>query len=117
MYPKGIKPRQPKWVTTTNTQAYLPKQATSVPNLVLAGAHTEAAADVWSIEGAVESGRFAAKVIEPGVTVLPQYKPLWLRALDAADDACFKVGAPHILNVLVGLLFASAILAALRMLL
>jgi len=31
---------QPKWVTTTNTQPYLPRQITPVPNLLLAGAHT-----------------------------------------------------------------------------
>lgn len=112
--PTGIKPRQPKWVTTTNTQPCLPKQATSVPNLVLAGAHTETAADVWSIEGAVESGRLAAKAIEPSVKVFPEYKPLWLRFLAAVDDAAFKVGAPHILILLAGLSIAIAILAGLR---
>jgi hypothetical protein len=97
--PSGIKPYQPKWVTTTRTQPCQPKQATSVPNLVLAGAHTETAADVWSVEGAVESGRLAAQAIEPGVKVLAQYKPIWLRAISAVDDMCFKFGASHILDL------------------
>lgn len=115
--PTGLKPYQPKGVTTTNTPPYQPKQATSVPNLVLAGAHTETAADVWSIEGAVESERLAAKAIEPRVELFRQYKPLWLRFLAAVDDAAFKVGAPHILILLAGFSIAIAILAGLRIML
>jgi hypothetical protein len=72
--PDGIRPGQPKWVTTTNTQQWLPRQSTPVSNLFLAGAHTRTEADVWSIEGAVESGRRAARHIDPRVLVLPQHK-------------------------------------------
>ena len=116
--PDGIRPRQPKWVNTTNTQPYQPTQATPVPNLVLAGAHTKTEADVWSIEGAVESGRRAARVIEPSVKVIPQYKPVWLRLISAVDNACFAIGAPHVLDLfLIGCAIALAsviTLAALR---
>ena len=98
--PSGIGTHQPKWVTTTHTQAYLPNQATSIPNLLLAGAHTRTDADVWSIEGAVESGRRAAQAIEPSVRVIPQYKPFWLRAISSIDDACFRVGLPHVIDLL-----------------
>ena len=72
---------QPKWVTTTHTQPYQPPQLTSVPNLFLAGSHTNTEVDVWSIEGAVESGRRAARGIDRRVRVLPQYTPWWLRML------------------------------------
>lgn len=99
--PKGIKPKQPKWVNTINTQPYLPSQATPVPNLVLAGAHTKTTTDLWSIEAAVESGRLAVKVIEPGTKVISQYKPLFFRIISSIDDICFAVGAPHILDILV----------------
>lgn len=95
----GIQPRQPKWVTTTNTQAFLPAQLTPVPNLVLAGAHTRTEADVWSVEGAVESGRRAARVLDPDVEVLPQYLPPLLRAFGAVDDVLYRIGAPHVLVV------------------
>jgi hypothetical protein len=98
--PEGIQHNQPKWVTTTNTQQHLPTQSTPVPNLVLAGAHTRTQADVWSIEGAVESGRRAAQVLAPDVRVIPQYNPRWLRVVSAVDDLCFALGAPHILDVL-----------------
>jgi hypothetical protein len=109
--PTGIRPAQPKWVTTTNTQPYQPTQATPVPNLVLAGAHTKTAADVWSIEGAVESGRRAAQVFAPSVKVIPQYKPLWLRAISALDDVCYAIGAPHVLDL--SILAIGVLLAAL----
>lgn len=95
-----IKPVQPKWVTTMTTQAFLPNQETSISNLLLAGAHTKTEADVWSIEGAVESGRRAAKTIDSRVHVLSQYNPLWLRVISAIDDVCFILGAPHILDIL-----------------
>ena len=78
--PDGIEHRQPKWANTTRTQRWLPPQRTSLPNLALAGAHTRTEADVWSIEAAVESGRRAAQVFEPGVAVLPQYRPRLVRA-------------------------------------
>ncbi len=110
----GIQPRQPKWVTTTNTQAFLPSQRTPVPNLVLAGAHTRTNADVWSVEAAVESGRRAARVLEPDIEVLPQYLPPLLRAFGAVDDVLYRIGAPHVLVVTGLVLFsiASVIVAA-----
>ena len=98
--PDGIEHRQPKWVNTTRTQRWLPSQRTSLPNLALAGAHTRTEADVWSIEAAVESGRRAAQVFEPGVAVLPQYRPRLLRALGRLDDELFRRGGPHVLPVL-----------------
>ncbi len=104
--PDGITSAKPKWVNTTKTQPNQPTQATPVPNLVLAGAHTRTEADVWSIEGAVESGRRAARAIEPSVKVLPQYVSPCLRVIHAVDNACFAIGAPHVFDLL---LFAGAI--------
>lgn len=98
--PEGIKPKQPKWVTSTNTQSYRPTQATPIVNLLLAGAHTKTDADIWSIEGAVESGRHAAQLIEPDVTLIPEYKPWWLKTVAVIDDFCFKIGLPHILDLI-----------------
>ena len=112
--PEGIKPLQPKWVTTTNTQPFLPSQTTPVPNLFLAGAHTRTQADVWSIEGAVESGRRAAKGIDSRVKVIPQYKPRWLCWISWVDDVCFRLGAPHILDISLALLLLLAVIAVAR---
>jgi uncharacterized protein with NAD-binding domain and iron-sulfur cluster len=97
--PDGIRPEQPKWVTTTHTEPFRPKQVTSFPNLLLAGAHTQTTVDVWSIEGAVESGRLAVRALEPAVPVLSQHRPVWLRLLGAVDDVFFAMGAPHVLDL------------------
>jgi hypothetical protein len=111
--PEGIQPVHPKWVTTTHTQAYLPSQITSIPNLFLAGAHTRTVADVWSIEGAVESGRLAAKGIDPRVRVIGEYKPPWMQFLNILDDACFGIGVPHVLDLFLGALVIVVIVIAL----
>ena len=95
---EGISPLQPKWVTTTNTQAYLPTQKTPVLNLFLAGAHTKTQAQVWSIEGAVESGRRAAKAIDNRVIVIDQYFPFWIKCLATVDDILYSIRAPQILD-------------------
>lgn len=115
--PNGIVPAQPKWVTTTNTRPHRPDQATSIPNLVLAGAHTRTEADIWSIEGAVESGRRAAKVYEPDVVVKGQHKPVLFRTLALLDDGLHALHLPHVLQVigaLVGLALARAAARGLR---
>ncbi len=94
----GIKPLQSKWVNTTNTQAYLPAQKTPVLNLFLAGAHTQTQAQVWSIEGAVESGRRAAKAIDDRVEVLDQYQPVWIKILSKIDDILYTIKMPQLID-------------------
>ncbi len=108
--PNGIQPKQPKWVMSTTTQPFLPTQATPVPNLLLAGAHTKTHTEIWSIEAAVESGRRAAQVIEPSVKVIPEYKPIALRAIGALDDLCYAIGLPHIVDVTLVAIVAVALL-------
>lgn len=97
--PQGLRHDQRKWVNSTTTQAFQPGQVTSVPNLFLAGAHTRTSADVWSIEAAVESGRRAARGIDPQVPVLEQFTPPWLKFLADLDDLCYRFGAPHLLDL------------------
>ena len=106
---EGIKSLQPKWVNSTNTQAYLPAQKTPVSNLFLAGAHTKTQAQVWSIEGAVESGRRAAKAIDGRVEVLDQYRPLWIKTLSKIDDILYSIKAPQLIDIII----ISLIMAAL----
>jgi uncharacterized protein with NAD-binding domain and iron-sulfur cluster len=64
----------------------------------LAGAHTKTQAQVWSIEGAVESGRRAAKAIDGRVKVLDQYLPPWISALSRIDDILFSIKAPQLVD-------------------
>jgi uncharacterized protein with NAD-binding domain and iron-sulfur cluster len=97
-----LRSKQDKWVNTSLNQPYLPAQRTNYATIHLAGAHTRTEADVWSIEAAVESGRRAARRIDPEVQVLPQYRPLWLRTIGWLDNFCYRAHLPHILDLLLG---------------
>lgn len=101
---EGISSYQPKWVTSTTTQHSVPPQATPLANLFLAGSHTRTQAHVWSIEGAVESGRRAAKAINSRVTVIDQYIPRWVRMISKIDDLFYAVKAPHVIDLIIVLL-------------
>jgi hypothetical protein len=106
---EGIKSLQPKWVNSTDTQAYLPSQRTPVSNLFLAGAHTKTQAQVWSIEGAVESGRRAAKAIDDRVKVLDQYQPLWIMIMSKIDDLLYALKAPQLIDSVLLVLILSSL--------
>lgn len=108
----GIKPVQPKWVTSTQTQPHLPSQKTSIPNLLLAGAHTKTQADIWSIEGAVESGRRAAKIIDPGVKVIDQHKAVVLKVLSSLDNRLYRLRLPQLVDVIAITLYTAAVIYA-----
>lgn len=99
----GIEGAQPKWVNSATTQPHLPDQKTPLPNLFLAGAHTRTSADLWSIEAAVESGRRAAKAIDPRVPVIEQQMPWWVRAAQRVDDALYAAKGPHVIDVALAL--------------
>lgn len=105
----GIKSPQPKWVTTTHTQAFIPNQSTPVANLFLAGAHTRTQAHVWSIEGAVESGRRAARAVDGRVTVLEQPKPFWADRLSSIDDLLYTLKAPQLLDTTILVFFIGSL--------
>ncbi|MDZ4774596.1 MAG: FAD-dependent oxidoreductase [Planctomycetota bacterium] len=99
-----VRSAQPKWVNSTSTEPNLPDQTTAVANLFLAGAHTRTEAQVWSIEGAVESGRRAAKAIDDRVQVLGQERPWWVVLTATCDDALYAIGAPQLIDSLLLLL-------------
>lgn len=112
--PHGLNGGPPKWVNTVHTQPHQPEQSTSLANLFLAGAHTRTSADVWSIEAAVESGRLAARGIDPRVRVLHQYRPWLLRVLGNLDDRLYELGLPHLLDLSVLLLASLVLMTMLR---
>ena len=102
---EGVKYAQPKWVNNTSNQEFVPQQKTSLPNLILSGAHTQTEADVWSIEGAVESGRRAGRVIDTRVSLVNQSLQKWTIILGKIDDVLFYFKMPQILDFIILLIF------------
>jgi len=109
---------QPKWVTSTNTQAFLPTAKTSISNLILAGSHTRTGADLWSMEGAAESGKRAAFLLKEssvGRTVIPQYKPVLLRCMCLVDNVLYSVNLPNIIDVILAVFLVCATLGVIQL--
>jgi uncharacterized protein with NAD-binding domain and iron-sulfur cluster len=92
---------EPKWVNSVGSRMHHPKAETSYPNLFLSGSHVETNADLWSMEGACESGRRAADKISGHDTVIKQQENISLKVLKCADDALYTIGLPNILTVLI----------------
>jgi hypothetical protein len=58
--------------------------------------HTAVKANVWSIEGAVESGRRAANLIDQRVKVIDQHRPGWLYLFARIDNILYKLKGPTV---------------------
>jgi uncharacterized protein with NAD-binding domain and iron-sulfur cluster len=104
-----ITSEEPKWVNSVGSRKHHPKTLTSFPNLLLAGSHTETNADLWSMEGACESGRRAADKISGHDSVIRQNGNVILKTLKGADDLLYDLQLPNILVIL--LLIAIVILS------
>lgn len=87
----------PKWVSSDKTQPHLPQTRTSQENLFLAGAHTRTTFPIWSMEGAAESGRRAAHMIDARAPApLEQHTPALFRAVQRIDRVLFAWGSPRL---------------------
>lgn len=92
-----VKGNQPKWVNTTNTFDYQPECKTSISNLFLAGAHVKTNVNLYSMEGAVESGKRAADHITGNNTVVIASTNILIDMLQTIDAALYKMGLPEVI--------------------
>ncbi len=100
-----------KWVNDTNTYAFRPSQTTKFKNLFLSGAHTKISVNIWSMEGAVESGKIVAREIckknniNPNKIWLYTHKKLLLfKSISYIDDVLYMLGLPNIIDLILILL-------------
>ena len=95
---KRLVSKNPKWVNQVNEVR--PLNITEYPNIWVAGSHTKTTIDVWSMEGAVESGKLASNLI------LEKYNLKKCLVIDHSikigkiDDPFYTVGLPHIIDCL-----------------
>lgn len=54
---------EPKWSNNINTIKYRPTNISPFKNLIISGAYTKTSVNFYSMEGAVESGKMAAKTL------------------------------------------------------
>ena len=109
-----------KWVTTCETHLHRPLQDTGIFGFVQCGAHTKTTMDLWSMEGAAESGKLASSLVLGGKA--PSYiwrhgMPGIAKALGRMDSAVWSAGCPSppfLIIVAAVVLVALAVLAATR---
>jgi len=99
-----------KWVNNIHNEQYRPSQLTSFENLYLSGAHTKTTINIWSMEGAVESGKMTTNLI------LDKYKKekikhykhidsIFIRTIQNIDNIFYKINLPNILNIIFIIIF------------
>ena len=99
-----------KWVNNIYNEQYRPSQLTSFENLYLSGAHTKTTINLWSMEGAIESGKITTNFI------LDKYKKEkikhhkhidspHIRIIQNIDNILYKINLPSILNMIFIILF------------
>ncbi|NBP13200.1 FAD-dependent oxidoreductase [bacterium] len=95
-----------KWVNNIANEPFRPSAKTHLDNLTLAGAHCATSTVVWSMEGAVESGKLAANVILeklglPNTPVHTHRSGLLIHLLQCIDNVLFDLGLNNAINVFV----------------
>lgn len=98
-----------KWVNNIYNEPYRPEQATEYINLFLSGAHTKTTINIWSMEGAVESGKITSNLIldkynEENIEYYQHLDPLVLRILQKLDNILYIFKLPPLFIVIIILL-------------
>ena len=94
-----------KWVNNIHNEKFRPSQKTEYDNLFLSGAHTKTTINIWSMEGAIESGKITANHIldKYHISNVEYYKhdfPLYIKLIQHIDNFFYKLYLPNILTLL-----------------
>jgi len=95
-----------KWANNIYNEQYRMSQATDYDNLFLSGAHTNTTINLWSMEGAVESGKITSNLIldkydKEKIEHYQHIDPLVIRILQNVDNGLYKLNLPPLFNVII----------------
>jgi len=98
-------PKYEKWVNNCNNEKFRPSQETEFENMFLSGSHTQTTIVIWSMEGAVESGKITANLIlnkynKNEIIYYKHLDPLFIRFMHKIDNILYNYKLPNILNVI-----------------
>ena len=98
-----------KWVNNVYNEKYRPHQKTDFSNLFLSGSHTKTSINIWSMEGAVESGKITSNYIldKYNLKNIKSYThndPSFLNIFKKIDNILYEINLPNILNIIIILL-------------
>jgi hypothetical protein len=95
-----------KWVTNVYNQKARPQASTQISNLYLGGSHISTSMEVWSMEGAVESGKMVANEIlsKHGLEktwIKTHRDPEWTKLFKLLDNGLYSLGLPNIVDLII----------------
>jgi len=98
-----------KWVNNIYNEKFRPSQKTEYANLFLSGAHTKTSINIWSMEGAIESGKITSNYIldkynKPHIEYYKHDAPFYIKLVQYIDNILYKLYLPNIINLLIILL-------------
>jgi len=98
-----------KWINNVYNNEFRPDQNTKFSNLYIGGSHTKTSIDIWSMEGAVESGKIVADLISKkyntrAINLFTHKDPEYFNILKSIDDVLYKLNLPNIIDLLIYLI-------------
>jgi hypothetical protein len=108
---KQLEQSNKKWITNVFNEEFRPSQKIeNISNLYIGGAHTKTSISVWSMEGAVESGKIVSNLILNKYNLPKTYlhthnDPSYLNIFKFIDDILYKLNLPNIIDVILFILF------------
>lgn len=92
-----------KWVTNIYNQKARPDVETEFSNLYLGGSHINTSIEVWSMEGAVESGKMVTNKILPKYSLAKTFQhkhqdPQIFNLFKSIDNLLYQLGLPNIVD-------------------
>lgn len=101
-----LTPQYKKFANNIYNQKYRLSQTTQIPNMYIGGAHTQTTIDVWSMEGAVESGiKVSNNILEkyklPKKSIYIHQKTSGIiNTVSQIDNLLYNKNLPHIIDII-----------------
>lgn len=95
-----------KWITNIYNQSSRPGVKTEFSNLYLGGSHINTTIEIWSMEGAVESGKMISNSIltkynKPLTYIQKHTDPNWTNLPKSIDNLLYKLYLPNLIDCII----------------
>ena len=102
-----LKSKNSKWVNNFLNEEHRPTHVTKFNNMYISGAHCKTSVNIWSMEGAVESGKSTSNLIlekynKERCYIYKHESKLLIKLLGRIDDIFYML---HFKNIIIELLF------------
>ena len=116
---KMLQTKNKKWVNNAFNEEYRPNQNTKFKNLWVGGGHTKTSINIWSMEGAVESGKILSNLIlnkygKDNCYYFKHSSNNTIKFLKKIDNILYKFKLPNVLDLILFLIIFIILFSFLR---